>query len=716
MQSAWRVACVRIPRFPIGAVWAEARAAGAAAAAEQLTLELGATPAAQRTVRAGRTAARDDVGEAGAANGAGGRRNGGAPGDAAGDRGDRGGAPAPDLHGAHDMPDARRQTPDVVHWDDLPLAILDGLRLRAVTAAAGRLRVRAGMTATEARARCAQLEVVAWSEPAVEREVVRATAALLVASPQVTPVAGAPGLWWVGAGGMEGVGGERGLVRTLLRIARLWHPRPRVAVADSCVAARAATWADHDGAPAFIVPRGGCAAYLAPAPLALVPMEDELRQTLHALGLRTAGAFAALEAPDVERRWGVVGLQAWRLARGEDRRRPVLAHPDADRAAGAELATPVTSVEPILFLVRAALDRLVVGLVAEGRAAAALTLTLTLDDGRGALPAGGVAHTVTREIRLPRPLARVAPLFERCRALLDRWPLSAPVCGVMVVIVATAPAPAEQGELLAAGWRDPAAADAALERLRAELGPNVVVRPVARDAHAPERAGAWVEVDDVDGVGRAGTAGIAGAAGGDGVGRAAGAVTVAPVVAAELAVGGDAVAPRRVARGAPPESHDRADAAGTPHPSTGARVIPLRPGVAHLDASRADAAPHADAALRAPSSVPVPMPSSSPASTDDDAELPPPDLAAAALRLLERPEAVDVEWRDGTPHAMWWRGRCVPVAHAAGPERLAGDWWVDPYRRDYWRCASDEGEFLLFRDHLDPADAAARWYLQGWYD
>ena len=45
-----------------------------------------------------------------------------------------------------------------------------------------------------------------------------------------------------------------------------------------------------------------------------------------------------------------------------------------------------------------------------------------------------------------------------------------------------------------------------------------------------------------------------------------------------------------------------------------------------------------------------------------------------------------------------------------------GEWWADPYRRDYWRCASDEGEFLLFRDHLDPADAAARWYLQGWYD
>ena len=629
-----------------------------------------------------------------------------------------------------------------------------------MTAAAGRLRVRAGMTATEARARCAQLEVLAWSEPAVEREVVRATAAFLVASPQVTPVAGAPGLWWIGAGGLDGVGGERGLVRTLLRVARLWHPRPRVAVADSCVAARAATWADHDGSPAFIVPRGGCATYLAPAPLALVPMEDELRQTLQALGLRTAGAFAALEAPDVERRWGSVGLQAWRLARGEDRRRPVLARPDAERAAGVELATPATTVEPILFLVRAALDRLVAGLVAEGRAAAAVAITLTLDDGRGALPAGGVAHTVTREVRLPRPLARTAPLFERCRALLDRWPLAAPVCGVLVAIVATAPAPAEQGELLAAGWRDPAAADAALERLRAELGPNVVVRPVARDAHAPERAGAWVEVEEGGGVPRDGRAAVERAAratvpaGAVPVGQApangrtsaseyapanasasanavANAHAPASAHASEVShaaasgrasVNGHAAAngqasvlalpsplhdPQRgVARGAPPESQDRSEFDDGHHRSGDVRVIPLHAGVSHGamtrgGASQADAT---DADARTD------------ARTDDSAEGPPAEVAAAALRLLERPEAVDVEWREGAPHAMWWRGRCVPVAHAAGPERLAGDWWVDPYRRDYWRCASDEGEFLLYRDYHDPADAGARWFLQGWYD
>ena len=353
------------------------------------------------------------------------------------------------------------------------------------------------MTVAEARATCAALELLPWDADAVEAALLKATAAFVVASPQVTPVAGAPGMWWVGASGFDRVGGERGLARALLRAARRWHPEARVALASSCVAARAAVWQGIPGPldHVVIVPPGRCAPYLAQAPLTLLPMDEELRATLHALGLRTAGAFAALEPGDVEQRWGAEGLAAWRLARGDDPRRPVLTRAEAAREVRVELASPAATMEPVLFLVRSALDRLCVELAADGRAAAAVAITLTLDDGRGALPAGGVAHTVTREVRPARPVARVAPLFERCRALLDGWALTAPVSGVAVAIVASAPASGEQGSLLDQTWRDPAAVDAALARLRAELGPNVVVRPVARDAHRPEAAGVWLELD-----------------------------------------------------------------------------------------------------------------------------------------------------------------------------------------------------------------------------
>ncbi|MBC7671910.1 MAG: hypothetical protein H7247_05765 [Polaromonas sp.] len=370
-------------------------------------------------------------------------------------------------------------------------------RLRAVSAAAGRAGVRAGMRPTEARALCADLHEFAWDDVAIGAAVTELSAALVAASPQVTPVSGAPGLWWVGASGFDGIGGERELGSALLRVARRWHPRPRVAIGDSCVAARAATWAGAsfertggDRTLVHVIAPGHDAAWLAPAPLALVPMDEELRAALHALGLRTVGALAALSAEDVERRWGEIGMRAWRLANANDARRPVLARVETQPAVEVELTIPAATMEPILFLVRAALERLVHDMIAHGRAIAAVAITLTLDDARGAL-VDAPAHTVTREARAARPLARVLPLFERCRALLDSWTLDAPVSAVRVAIVAVAPLSGEQGDLLSTSWRDLGAADAALERLRAELGAGAIVRAEAQDTHRPEKAGLW---------------------------------------------------------------------------------------------------------------------------------------------------------------------------------------------------------------------------------
>jgi protein ImuB len=493
-----------------------------------------------------------------------------------------------------------------LHWDAIPIALAEGKRqvLRAVTSAAARHHVCTGMTVPEARSRCATLRVLAWDEAVIARELARATAAFLAASPQVSPVERAPGTWWIGASGFENLGGEGALARALQEIARVWHPHARVGVADSCIAARAATWAVSPASPR-IVASGGCAAYLAAAPLALIPMDEELREALTALGLRTAGAFTALEAAEVERRWGAGGLASWRLANGDDARRPVLARTDATRFVSTELAMSAATMEPVLFIVRAALGQLVDALVKDGRAAAAIAITLTLDDGRGALP-GARPHTVTREVRPAAPLARVAPLFERCRALLDQWTLAAPVAAVTVTVSATAPLGAEQGDLLAASWRDPAAADAAFERLRSTLGTGSVVRPVARDEHRPEKAGAWAELHEPS----------------------------------------------------PP-----------PYPSP--RTEPQHP-------------------------APAPF-------TQDQPFTP--------TRLLEIAERVEVEAPRNTPLTMWWRGQRIRITRAVGPERVSGDWWKDPYARDYWRCESDElaRDFLLYRD-------TDGWRLQGWYD
>ena len=290
------------------------------------------------------------------------------------------------------------------HWDAQPLALVEGTIVRAVSAAATRAGARTGMTLAQARAKCAALEVRPWDARLIARETARASAAFLAASPQVAPERGAPGIWWVGADGFDGIGGERVLAESLLAMARVWHPRARVAVADSCITAQAATWSARAAASPLHIAPGGDGDYLARVPIALVPMDDELRETLVALGLRTAGAFARLDPLEVERRWGSDGLAAWRLARGDDARRATLARTDDPRLVTHDLATSASSMEPVLFLVRAALDRLVRALAAEGRAVAAVAITLTLESpddvvltGQGALPTALVpGRRVTR--------------------------------------------------------------------------------------------------------------------------------------------------------------------------------------------------------------------------------------------------------------------------------------------------------------------------------
>ena len=367
-----------------------------------------------------------------------------------------------------------------IHWDQRPLALIADDRVVIATTQAASLGIRHGMTMPAARAICAELEMRPWDERAIGRAVHRVTGACLALSPQVTPAR--PGLWWIGAHGLEGHGGERGLAGALLARARRWHPDARVALASSCIAAFVATWlraADR------LVPRGGDQALLAQAPLSLLPMDTELRDTLAALGLATAGQFAALDPGDVEQRFGPAGLAAWRLARGEDQRRPTLTRPVPDDTVAIELPTSAETLEPVLFLVRAALGRLITQVTSDGMAVAALEVELKLD----VVP----SRSASRRVTLAFPLARLEPLFEQCRAVLEDWVLEAPVLGVVVRITERARPSGEQGDLLHTGWRDSAAAEAAFARLRAALGADSVVRPVALDGFAPERRGTWEE-------------------------------------------------------------------------------------------------------------------------------------------------------------------------------------------------------------------------------
>jgi protein ImuB len=369
-------------------------------------------------------------------------------------------------------------------------------RVVAVCAEGARRGITGGMALAQAKALAADLVAAPWDEERLARAAREVTAALLVASPRVAWERGRmdewasgrarnEGVWWVDAAGL---GEETRLAQRLLRTAKaLGYGPVRVGIADSAIAAYAATFRSpalprsHAPTRTRIVPSGRDAAFLAPYPLALLDLDEDLAETLAALGLTTVARLAALESGEVEARFGPEGLAAHRLALGTDPRGPSTPRDDTLPTAACDLGGAVATAEPLLFVLKGALARIGEGLRSKGLAARELTITLTLDDGSRA----------ERAVRPARPTSHEDALFDHCRAALEDWALPEPVVAFALAASLTAPAAGEQGDLLAARWADPAALEAAFDRIRGREGSAAVATPLARDGHLPQDAGAW---------------------------------------------------------------------------------------------------------------------------------------------------------------------------------------------------------------------------------
>ena len=361
------------------------------------------------------------------------------------------------------------------------------------------------MALAEAQALAADLVALPWDHERVARAALEVTTALLAASPRVAWENSAhrgtggrghgEGVWWIDA---KGLGNETKLARKLVAIADgLGFGPARAGIADSAIVAYAATYG-HTGAQGHggtgaqghggtgvrprVVPPGTDAAYLAPFPLTILDVDDDLAETLRSLGLTTLSQLAALDADEVEARFGPEGLAAHRLARGLDSRGPTTPRDDVLPAVEVEFGGPVATAEPLLFVLKGALASLGETLHTRGLAAREITLTLHLDDGSSAV----------RAVRPARPTSHPDALFDHCRLALETWQLPEPATGLALSTAVTVPASGEQGDLLAPRWADPAALLAAFERIRGSEGADAVAKPETRDGHLPADQGAWV--------------------------------------------------------------------------------------------------------------------------------------------------------------------------------------------------------------------------------
>ena len=364
------------------------------------------------------------------------------------------------------------------------LAVVEGegpaARVVAATRAARRANVRAGQTLAQAR-----VVLPGLAARGRDAEAERAAAEALVEtaarfSPRIEPAA--PGLVWLEIDGLgrrfSGPEGELALGRALAAAARSAGLPARVGIASGKLAARvAAELARREGEPE-IVPVDGEAAFLAPLALARLAPEMALGETLARWGVATVGELARLPAGEVASRLGEAGRALHAAARGLDPG-PLAPHaPPPDFREGSELEWPLATIEPFLFLARAALDRLAQRLEAEGLGCARLGLSLALEpDGHD-----------ERAIELPAPTTDAQALLRLVRLDLEARPPGAAVSGFAFTATPDRPR-AAQLSLFGPPELSPARLAATLARLFALLGVGRSGAAVTRDGHRPERFG-----------------------------------------------------------------------------------------------------------------------------------------------------------------------------------------------------------------------------------
>jgi protein ImuB len=213
----------------------------------------------------------------------------------------------------------------------------DRPEIAACSRAAFEAGVRPGMSPSQARLRSPDLAVVVGC-PARWREEIAALAAEIgridgraSASEALAPSGGVAAHPVLFAQVPAGQRSER-FGRALLDIAAARGVRGRVGIAADRFTARAAARA-RGASPVVVVPRAAAAEFLAPLPIELLPLRDEVRLLLRAAGVTTLGAFAALPPPSSEcRAAGDVDYQE--LARGNGPAETLAAPPAEERAAG----------------------------------------------------------------------------------------------------------------------------------------------------------------------------------------------------------------------------------------------------------------------------------------------------------------------------------------------------------------------------------------------
>lgn len=253
----------------------------------------------------------------------------------------------------------------------------------------------------------------------------------------------------------------------------------------------------------WVVPPGQEIKTMAPLPLEILGLEPDTIKRLHALGIRNAGAFAALPDSSILHRFGAIGLRVHCGLHGrleeplQARSYPLVLHDQLD------LEWVEDNLDRLQFACKMLVDRLSMQLVRHGVACRALEICWRFED---------QSH-YERTLRLAEPTTRSEILLRHIRWHLDGLQIPQGITGIRLRADEIYPGGGQQLKLLSGiearipdVERRRCARDA-LGRLQARWGDEMVRQAELTSERRPEQSFLWrdatlpeLELDSADAV------------------------------------------------------------------------------------------------------------------------------------------------------------------------------------------------------------------------
>ncbi|MBI2680725.1 MAG: hypothetical protein HYX25_06930 [Candidatus Solibacter usitatus] len=224
-----------------------------------------------------------------------------------------------------------------------------------------------------------------------------------------------------------------------------------------------------------ILPYGDEAKFLASLAVALLPLEQEMAETLERWGIRTFRDLAALPELGVSARLGPEGVRLQQLARGEGSRRLHAIEDPLRFEEQLEPEYPVALLEPLSFLLAQMLTTLCARLAERALSTNELHLRMRLEN-------GGVHET---RLSLPVPMRDWKAFLKLLQLDLNERPPQAPVTYIWLLTEPLKPRVTQNGLFIPLA-PEPEKLELTLARIGSVVGKHNVGSPELVDTHRPD--------------------------------------------------------------------------------------------------------------------------------------------------------------------------------------------------------------------------------------